>query len=201
VTHEMSEENNSRNSSLPEECSAASSLPDLSGIRGLDDETWLDYRRLWINSQNRAIHLGYWEKHPRSHAQSLLAMNRVLASHLGIRSGQRILDAGCGVGGSAIWLAKTYDVEVLGITPVASQVARAQRYAQEQGVADQASFEQQDYTHTVFPDATFDVLLSMENLCHAPDKRLVLAEARRLLRPGGRVGLLEYIPPPPPPPS
>ena len=120
-------------------------------------------------------------------------MNRVLASQLGIRSGQRILDAGCGVGGSAIWLAKTYDVEVVGITPVASQVARAHRYAQDQGVADRVSFEQQDYTHTAFSDASFDVVWAMESLCHAPDKRLVLAEARRLLRPGGRLGILEYM--------
>ena len=193
MTHEMSELNNSRNSNLDEECSTSSRLPDLSRIRAYYDQTWLDYRLLWLNPQNRAIHFGYWEKHTRSHAQSLLAMNRVLASHLGIRSGQRILDAGCGVGGSAIWLAKTYDVQVVGITPVASQVARAHRYAQEQGVADQVSFEQQDYTHTAFSDASFDVVWAMESLCHAPDKRLVLAEARRLLRPGGRVGIVEYM--------
>jgi tocopherol O-methyltransferase len=193
MTHEMSEQNNSRNSNLDEERSTSSRLPDLSRIRAYYDETWLDYRMLWLNTQNRAIHFGYWEKHTRSHAQSLLAMNRVLASRLGIRSGQRILDAGCGVGGSAIWLAKTYDVEVVGITPVASQVARAHRYAQEQGVADRVSFEQQDYTHTEFPDASFDAVWAMESLCHAPEKRLVLAEARRLLRPGGRVGMVEYM--------
>lgn len=193
MTHEMSEQNNSSNSNLDEECSTPSGLPDLSRIRAYYDETWLDYRMLWLNPQNRAIHFGYWEKHTRSHAQSLLAMNRVLANSLGIRSGQRILDAGCGVGGSAIWLAKTYNVEVVGITPVAGQVARAHRYAHEQGVADQVSFEQQDYTHTTFPDASFDVVWAMESLCHAPEKRLVLAEARRLLRPGGRLGMVEYM--------
>jgi tocopherol O-methyltransferase len=190
---EMSDQSTSRNSHLHEECSTSSRLPDLSRIRAYYDETWLDYRMLWLNPQNRAIHFGYWNVHTRSHAQSLLDMNRVLASHLGIRSGQRILDAGCGVGGSAIWLAKTYDVEVVGITPVASQVARAHRYAQEQGVADRVSFEQQDYTHTAFPDGSFDVVWAMESLCHAPEKRLVLAEARRLLRPSGRVGIVEYM--------
>jgi cyclopropane fatty-acyl-phospholipid synthase-like methyltransferase len=168
-------------------------LPDLSRIRAYYDETWLDYRMLWLNPRNHAIHFGYWDEHTRSHAQSLLAMNRMLASHLGIRSGQRILDAGCGVGGSAVWLAKTYDVKVVGITPVASQIARARRYAREQGVADQVSFEQQDYTHTAFPDASFDAVWAMESLCHAPEKQLVLAEARRLLRPSGRLGILEYM--------
>lgn len=190
---EMSEQNTSREAHLREEGSPSSRLPDLSRIRVYYDETWLEYRLLWLNAQNHAMHFGYWDKHTHSHAQSLLAMNRVLANHLGIRSGQRILDAGCGVGGSAIWLAKTYDVEVVGITPVASQVARAHRFAQEQGVADQVSFEQQDYTHTAFPDGSFDVVWAMESLCHAPEKRLVLAEARRLLRPSGRLGMVEYM--------
>lgn len=72
---------------------------------------------LWLNPQNRAIHFGYWDEHIRSHSESLLNINRVLTNHLGIRSGQRILDAGCGVGGSTIWLAKTYQVEVVSITP------------------------------------------------------------------------------------
>jgi tocopherol O-methyltransferase len=190
---EMSELNATRDAPLREEGSLSSRLPDLSRIRAYYDETWLEYRLLWLNAQNHAMHFGYWDRHTHSHAQSLLNMNRVLASHLGIRSGQRILDAGCGVGGSAVWLAKTYDVQVVGITPVASQVARAHRYAQDQGVADQVSFEQQDYTHTAFPDGSFDVVWAMESLCHAPEKRLVLAEARRLLRPGGRVGIVEYM--------
>src|SRR6266704_4169796 len=128
MTNEMSEHNASRNSNLYEEDSTSSRLPDLSRIRAYYDETWMDYRMLWLNPQNRAIHFGYWDEHTRSHTQSLFAMNRVLASHLGIHSGQRILDAGCGVGGSAIWLAKTYDVEVVGITPVESQIVRANSF-------------------------------------------------------------------------
>jgi cyclopropane fatty-acyl-phospholipid synthase-like methyltransferase len=193
MIHAMSEQYTSRNSIPREESSASSRLPDLPRIRAYYDQTWLDYRMLWLNPQNRAIHFGYWDEHTHSHAESLLNMNRVLASHLGIRSGQRILDAGCGVGGSAIWLAKTYDVEIVGITPVAGQVARARHYAQEHRVADRVSFEQQDYTHTTFSDASFDVVWAMESLCHAPDKRLVLAEAKRLLRPDGWLGMVEYM--------
>lgn len=117
MTHEMSEPNHSRHSNLHKECSSSSRLPDMSGIRAYYDETWLDYRMLWLNPQNRAIHFGYWDEHIRSHSESLLNINRVLTNHLGIRSGQRILDAGCGVGGSTIWLAKTYQVEVVSITP------------------------------------------------------------------------------------
>jgi tocopherol O-methyltransferase len=167
--------------------------PNLARIRDYYDETWFDYWLLWLNPRNRAIHFGYWDEGTHGHSESLLNMNRALAGRIGVRSGQRILDAGCGVGGSGIWLAKTYEVEVVGITPVASQIDRARRYAREQGVADRVSFEQQDYTHTAFPANSFDVVWAMESVCHAPDKRRFLAEARRLLRPGGQLGMVEYL--------
>ena len=193
MTDQIREQNDSNNLPHSEELSLPSHLPDLPRIRDYYDETWLDYRMLWLNPQNNAIHFGYWDERTRSHSESLLNMNRVLANKIGIRPGQRILDAGCGIGGSSTWLAKTYGVEVVGITPVASQVERARRYAQKQGITDRVSFEQQDYTHTTFPQASFDVVWGMESLCHAPDKQFVLAEARRLLRPGGRLGIVEYM--------
>jgi SAM-dependent methyltransferase len=80
---------------------------------------------------------------------------------------------------------------VLGITPVASQIVRARRFARQQGV--HVSFEQQDYTRVAVPDASFDAVWAIESVCHAPDKRLFLAEARRVLRPGGRLGIVEYF--------
>lgn len=168
-------------------------LPELARVRAYYDETWLDYRLLWLNRQNRAIHFGYWDAHTRSHSESLTNMNRALADRIGISIGARILDAGCGVGGSAIWLAKTYDAKVVGITPVSSQIARARRYAHEQGVADRVSFEEQDYTCTTFPDATFDVVWAIESVCHAREKARFLAQAHRLLQPGGRLGIVEYM--------
>ena len=193
MTDQIREQNDSNNLPHSEELSLISHQPDLPRIRDYYDETWLDYRMLWLNPQNNAIHFGYWDERTHSHSESLLNMNRVLASKIGIRPGQRILDAGCGIGGSSIWLAKTFGVEVVGITPVASQVERARRYAQEQGIPDRVSFEQQDYTHTTFPQASFDVVWGMESLCHAPSKQLVLVESRRLLRPGGRIGIVEYM--------
>ncbi len=167
--------------------------PDLARIRAYYDQTWWDYRLLWMHRRNYAIHFGYWDAATPNHAASLLNMNRVLAQRVGIRPRQRVLDAGCGVGGSTAWLARAYGVTTVGITPVASQVARARRYAHALGLAGQVSFEQEDYTRTTFRDASFDVVWALESVCHAPDKRLFLAEARRLLRPGGRLGIVEYV--------
>jgi len=162
-------------------------------IRAYYDETWGDYRWLWLSPRNYAIHFGYWDAQTRTHAESLLNMNRALAERLGIRSGQRVLDAGCGVGGSAVWLARTRDVEVVGITLVASQVARARSYAEASDIVGKVSFEQHDYTQTTFPDGSFDVVWAMESACHALDKGSFVQEARRLLKPGGRLGMVEYM--------
>lgn len=117
----------------------------------------------------------------------------MLAQRVGIHAGQRVLDAGCRVGGSAVWLARSYDVEVVGITPVASQVQRAQRFAQICGVADRVRFFQEDYTQTPFAAASFDVIWAIESVCHARDKRTFFQEARRLVHDGGRLGIVEYM--------
>jgi tocopherol O-methyltransferase len=102
------------------------------------DETWLDYRLLWLNGRNLSVHFGYADATTRGHADALLNMNRILADRAAIRPGERVLDAGCGVGGSSLWLARERGAEVVGITPVASQVTRARRFADQRGLlADQ----------------------------------------------------------------
>jgi cyclopropane fatty-acyl-phospholipid synthase-like methyltransferase len=168
-------------------------LPDLPRIRAYYDETWLDYRFLWLSPENLAVHFGYWDERTRSHDESLVNMNRLLARHIGIQPGQRVLDAGCGVGGSSLWLARNYGVSVVGITPVASQIARARAFARREQLQGRVRFAQEDYTRTNFPDGSFDAIWAIESVCHAPDKRLFLREARRLLKPGGRLGIVEYM--------
>ena len=157
------------------------------------DQTWLDYRLLWLNRNNLSVHFGYADATTRGHADALLNMNRVLADRAGIRPGQRVLDAGCGVGGSSLWLAEQRGAYVVGITPVASQVTRARRFATMRGLGGRVAFEQADYACTPFPDASFDVVWALESLCHAHDKAAFYYEAARLLRPGGHLVAAEYI--------
>jgi SAM-dependent methyltransferase len=161
------------------------------------DETWLDYRLLWLNGRNLSVHFGYADATTRGHADALLNMNRVLADRAAIRPGERVLDAGCGVGGSSLWLTQQRAAEVVGISPVASQVARARHFAAQRGLLasqpGRVRFEQADYTAAPFPDASFDVVWSLESLCHAPRKDAFYREAARLLRPGGRLVVAEYV--------
>ncbi|MGH2706616.1 MAG: SAM-dependent methyltransferase [Actinomycetota bacterium] len=150
-------------------------------------ETWFDYRVIWLNASNRAIHFGYFDDSTRSHSDSLLNMNRVLAAGIDPKPGWRILDCGCGVGGTAMWFAESYDVEVTGVTITPDQVERAYRYADERGLSGRVHFGLQDYTRMALPDETFDAVYGLEAICYAMDKRDFIAEAYRVLKPGGRL--------------
>jgi cyclopropane fatty-acyl-phospholipid synthase-like methyltransferase len=157
------------------------------------DQTWLDYRFVWLSGRNLAFHFGHYGEDVRTHAQALANANRVLAERAGIRRDERVLDAGCGVGGSAFWLAHECDAAVIGVTRVASQVAQAQSLAAGQTPRHRPIFLQADYTAPPFRTGTFDVVWALESLCHAPDKAAFYREAARVLRPGGRLVLAEYM--------
>ncbi|MGH8615891.1 MAG: SAM-dependent methyltransferase [Gammaproteobacteria bacterium] len=142
---------------------------------------------LWLNAHNLAIHYGYWDEETRSHNRSLLNMNRVLAERAGISPGQVVLDAGCGLGGSAIWLAEHHQVKVIGVTLAQSQARTARKFAKKRGVANRVQFGVADYCATPFASGSFDIVWGLESICYALDKRAFITEAHRLLRPGGRL--------------
>jgi len=151
------------------------------------EDTKRDYRLWWMTSTALAMHFGYYYEKTRHHAEALVNMNRELATRAGLQGGDRVLDAGCGVGGSAIWLARELGTRVVGVNVVPGDVERGRGYACRRNVADLVTFELQDMTRTNFPDESFDVVWAIESVCHVPDKREFLAEARRLLKPGGRL--------------
>ncbi|MEY2700553.1 MAG: hypothetical protein RIQ52_1308 [Pseudomonadota bacterium] len=149
------------------------------------DDCYWDYRTAWFDNENLALHYGYWDADTRSHSQALLNKNRLLRDVAKIAPDAVVLDAGCGIGGSSIWLAKHNGNRVTGITVSQEQVGHAQRNAKRHGVADRVQFEAQDFCHTRFPDASFDVVWAVESSCYAIDKRDFFREAYRLLKPGG----------------
>ncbi len=151
------------------------------------DECFIDYRLFWLDSKNLAMHYGYWDEDTKNHSDSLLHMNRALGRKLDIKPGSKVLDAGCGIGGSSIWLAKNFDVEVTGITLTASQVGRAESYAKQKGVADRVTFREADYTNTPFEDESFDIVWGLESICYAVQKKDFVKEAYRVLKPGGQI--------------
>jgi len=182
-----------RNASHRETLTPAGADTALRRLRAYYEQTRFDYRLFWLNSANRAIHFGFWDAGTRSHAESLVTMNRVVAARARLRPGMRVLDAGCGIGGPAMWLAEEHAVTVVGVNMVEDQVDRARREAARRRLGDRVSFAVRDFSATGFDDGSFDVVWAQESVCHARDKRAFLHEARRLLRPGGRLVLLDYF--------
>src|SRR3989338_3874518 len=91
--------------------------PSLDSIAEWYDQTTHLYEWLWYkSSKSYAMHYGYWEKDTKTLDEALLNTNRFMAKIGKINAKMKILDAGCGVGGSSIWLAKNYGAEVTGIT-------------------------------------------------------------------------------------
>lgn len=157
------------------------------------DKTEVHYRRGWDLSHSLAMHYGYWDEKTQGFRHSLLRMNEALATFGALSNQDKVLDAGCGVGGSSIFLAKEIGCEVVGISLSEQQVQSAQFHAQEIGVAKTANFVKADYRATEFPAASFDVIWALESAVHDPEKHGFFKEANRLLRPGGRVIMGEYI--------
>jgi cyclopropane fatty-acyl-phospholipid synthase-like methyltransferase len=149
------------------------------------DQTYAGSSRMWFNSQSLALHFGYWDETTRTDFEAQLNTNQQLANRAGLKRGQKVLDAGCGVGGSSVWLAETYATEVLGITISADQVRHATENAARRGVSHLTKFSQQDYTKVDAEDASFDVVWALESVSCALVKREFFAEAFRLLKPGG----------------
>ncbi len=156
------------------------------------NSTVIDYKILWTGSKDLAMHFGYFDDGVKSHQESLIKMNEVLAKFAGIRKDDRVLDAGCGYGGTAMWLAQNVGCEVVGLTVVPYQVRKAQKVAADRGISNKASFHLQDYAHTSFPDSSFSVVWGLESIVHAENKKDFIKEAYRLLKKGGRLLIAEY---------
>jgi cyclopropane-fatty-acyl-phospholipid synthase len=114
-----------------------------------------------------------------------------IAAKLLLRPGQRVLDIGCGWGGTALYLNRVADVDVLGITLSAEQLKIARERAAAAGVSDRVKFELLDYRQVA---GSFDRIVSVGMFEHVgpPHYRAFFDKCRGLLREDG-VMLLHTI--------
>ncbi len=139
-------------------------------------------------------HFGYYpegkENIPMLEAQML--MNEQLATKLSLKTGGRVLDAGCGEGNVAIYLAKNHGLKVDGVDLLDFNIANAKANAAQQNQSDNVTFQVGTYMQLPFANDTFDAVYTMETLVHAPDYHKALSEFLRVLKPGGKLVLFEY---------
>ncbi len=116
-----------------------------------------------------------------------------LARLAGVDETATVLDIGCGVGGPTLRLASTLGCTVTGIDLVQASVDQARDRAQDLGLDHLTTFEQGDATSLPFEDGSFDVVWGQDAWCHVPDKPALLAEAKRVLRPGGTLAFTDWL--------
>jgi tocopherol O-methyltransferase len=181
---------------FPLRVSQGSSREHVERIERYYRDSDFDYNAIWRSNRNLARHFGFGSDGRRRgqlHDHALLVANSRLAVLGGIGPSTRVLDCGCGLGGTSIWLARERNAQVTGIDLLERQIERARREAARARVAGRTQFVVGDYTATRLGSERFDVVLAQESLCHAEKKELFYHEAYRLLAPGGATVIAEYM--------
>jgi arsenite methyltransferase len=112
-----------------------------------------------------------------------------LGERLGLGPGVRVLDVASGKGESAIFVARQFGCQVVGVDFGPQNVAEASARAAAAQVDHLVSFVEGDAERLDFPDAGFDAVICECAFCTFPDKRAAAAELARVLRPGSRIGM------------
>lgn len=138
-------------------------------------------------------HLGYWydETDDTTVEEAGKRLTRKVVDALGLRRGEHVLDAGCGVGAPAAQIAREFGVRVTGITISQTEAEEAEKRVSAQGLFHRVRFQVRDFHALPYSDDHFDAIMAMESLMHALDLNKVLSEFRRVLKPGGRVAISE----------
>ncbi len=156
------------------------------------DRNQIFYNLFWMNKKNLGMHYGFWEGETKNLHEAIINENKALANVLNIEKSDIVLDAGCGVGGTTIWLAENYKVKVTGITLSQKQAKDAKSYSQKRKVSHLVSFYIKDFCNTGFTEESFTKVFGIESVCYAENKEDFLKEAYRILRPGGKLAVADF---------
>ena len=104
-----------------------------------------------------------------------------------------VLDVGCGIGGPARYLAKTFGCHVTGIDLTEEFVQVARMLTERCGLSDKTEFHQGNALELRFEDDSFDVVWCQNVTMNVENKVGLLAQVRRVLRPGGIFTYTEYV--------
>ena len=103
----------------------------------------------------------------------------------------RGLDLGCGLAGTSIYLTRRFGFEMTGVNINPDQLALARERLAREGVSGRVTLQVGDAQRLAFEDASFDFVVLIEVAFHIADKAALLAEIRRVLRPGGTLVLVD----------
>lgn len=133
-----------------------------------------------------------WSKGDFSHVAPVVQLVAdQLVDAVDVMPGERVLDVACGSGNTAIAAARCFaDVTGLDFVPALLERGRVRAAAEFLDV----EFVEGDAQDLPFEDASFDVALSTFGAMFAPDQERTAEELLRVTRPGGRIGMANWVP-------
>jgi tocopherol O-methyltransferase len=144
------------------------------------------YRELW----GIHIHHGYWEEGTENKEVAQEQLIQQLAKAAEIPPRARVLDVGCGFGGSAKYLAERFGSHVVGITISLNQIQMAAGVTA--GVSPRPQFALMDAEHLALT-GPFDIVWSIEAISHLSEKESFFHNSSRLLQRNGRFACVDWF--------
>ncbi|MGA2736898.1 MAG: methyltransferase domain-containing protein [Bryobacteraceae bacterium] len=132
-----------------------------------------------------SIHLPLWMPGTQTLHQATTNGHALMAEASQVAPGQYVLDAGCGLGATAFWLARHFTVRVLGVSNSASNVARCRQLARDREAGHLTDFQTADLMANPFRGDTFDSVWNLESINYLCPKSEYIRETFRILKPGG----------------
>jgi SAM-dependent methyltransferase len=146
--------------------------PDLATVKGRQQKAWSsgDYGKVGV---------------------TLLIMAEQLAEAVDLQPGHKVLDVASGNGNAALAAARRFG-EVSAVDYVPELLEEGRRRAEAEGLP--IDFLEGDAENLPFEDASFDVVLSTLGVMFAPDQDKAASELLRVVRPGGTIGMVNWVP-------
>lgn len=159
------------------------------GIAQFYDESTAIWEEVWGSH----LHTGFYYTGKESdHVKAQVDMIEEALKFAGADQVKKAVDVGCGIGGSARYIARKYGASVKGITLSPFQRGRAEALATKEGLGDKAQFQVADALQMPFEDNSFDLVWSMESGEHMPDKKQFISELKRVATPGGKIVVVTW---------
>ena len=114
------------------------------------------------------------------------------AQSLSLQPGDRVLDVGSGLGGTAFLFAETYAARVTGLDVLPQMIAESESRAIEKRIRDIA-FILGDILTAPLPPKSFTAIYSKDSFLHIADKRLLMEKLFQSLVPGGKTFFSDYL--------
>lgn len=139
------------------------------------------------------FHVGVFEEGTPDLRTATARLTQLMLEGARIGPDDHLLDVGCGTGAPAVYVARETGARVTGMSTSAEGIKAATERAASEGLSDRVSFEVRDGMDNGFPDGSFSRSWALESSLLMRDRDRLISEMARVLEPGGRLTLCDFM--------